>query len=87
MKYFVMGGLVSYVNDIDSSSVGGADDNDDESENDMISDFCCGSCLRGLKCVEAEGCKKSGVGITGRILSTAAITRRGIYLMIIYDIA
>lgn len=40
LKYLVIEAVFSYVNDMDSSSVGGADDNDEESEKDM---FCgCG---------------------------------------------
>jgi hypothetical protein len=36
LKYFVIGALDSNVIDIDSSSVGGADDNDEESEEDIV---------------------------------------------------
>jgi hypothetical protein len=36
VKYFVMGALVSKVIAIDSSSVDGAEDNEEESEDDML---------------------------------------------------
>lgn len=36
LKYLVMGAVDSSVNEIDSSSVGGADDNDEESDDDIF---------------------------------------------------
>jgi hypothetical protein len=72
LKYFVIGALASYANDMDSSSVGGADDRDEESEKDMVSGGGRGVCVVG--CRSLLGCEEVGVGVAGRILSTAPIT-------------